>query len=157
MTSLRFVAISTAEAEAYRAGNPDANGHPPEHHVSDGSGNPCRHCLSDIAEGEPYLILSHRPFDDDQPYAEQGPIFLHAEDCPRYADEAEIPAMFRRRKRFLIRGYNADNRIIYGTGSVVETQNLKAEAKRLFDNNDVSYLHLRSGSYNCFQCRIERD
>jgi len=156
MTGIHFIAIPTAEAKAYRAGKPDANGQAPERHISDGSGNPCRHCLNDIAEGEPYLVLSHRPFDNTQPYAEQGPIFLHTEDCPRYADEAEVPAMFQKRERFLIRGYNADNRIVYGTGSVVETQNLEAEASRLFDNADVDYVHLRSGSNGCFQCRIDQ-
>ena len=50
----------------------------PERQVSDGSAVPCRHCLSDVAAGEPFLILAHRPFPEAQPYAETGPIFLRA-------------------------------------------------------------------------------
>jgi hypothetical protein len=156
MTSLRFVAMPSDMAEAYRAGEPDANGQTPERHISDGSGTPCRHCLTDVEEGEPYLILSYRPFEGTQPYAEQGPIFLHAETCPRYADETRAPEMFTRRERFLMRGYNSDDRIIYGSGSIVDTKDLDREASKLLDDANVNYVHLRSGSYNCFQCKIER-
>ena len=60
-------------------GGTDANGQKPERHVCSGGMMPCRHCLADIKAGEPYLILAHRPFPSAQPYAEQGPIFLHAE------------------------------------------------------------------------------
>ena len=77
---------------------------------------PCRHCLADIKAGEPYLILAHRPFPAAQPYAEQGPIFLHAESCPRHPDSEDAPRMFLEREAYLIRGYGADDRIVYGYG-----------------------------------------
>ena len=156
MPSLRFVAITTDHANAYRAGALDANGQTPERHISDGSGNPCRHCLDDIAGGEAFLIFAHRPFDTVQPYAEQGPIFLHANDCPRYAPEIQLPEMFKNRERFLMRGYTADDRILYGSGQIVASERLEVEASKLLADTQVSYIHLRSGSYNCFQCRIER-
>ena len=43
--TIRFTPIPTKTVRAYQAGGPDANGQAPEHHVSDGDGNPCRHCL----------------------------------------------------------------------------------------------------------------
>jgi len=155
-TALRFVAIDDATVEALRRGAPDANGQVPERQVSDGGGNPCRHCLEDIAAGEPMLVLAHRPFPAPQPYAELGPIFLHAEDCPRYRAEAGVPAMFGRREAILMRGYGSDDRIVYGSGKVIPTEEIAAMARRLFERPEIAYIHLRSASNNCFQCRIER-
>jgi len=155
-TRLRFVALDAATVEALRQGGPDANGQVPERQVSDGGGNPCRHCLEDIAEGAPMLVLAHRPFPAPQPYAEVGPIFVHAEDCPRYEATAGVPAMFLRREAILLRGYGADDRIVYGTGRVIPTEEIESRARHLFERPEIAYLHLRSASNNCFQCRIER-
>jgi hypothetical protein len=154
--NLRFVALGTALAHAWRGGTADANGQSPERMVSDGGGNPCRHCLDDIDEGHAMLVLAHRPFPAPQPYAELGPIFLHADDCPRYREMAGVPAMFRRREAILLRGYGADDRIVYGTGKVIATAEIESAARRLFERPEVAYIHLRSASNNCYQCRIER-
>jgi hypothetical protein len=156
MSHIRFIAMPTKDAESFWIGMPDANGQPPERHISDGSGNPCRHCLSDIAEGEPFLILAWRPFPAAQPYAETGPIFLHAESCIRHDEAGATPAMFAKRERFLIRGYDHDDRIVYGTGQIVPVAELESAATTLLERRDIAYLHLRSGGYNCYQCRIER-
>jgi hypothetical protein len=91
-----------------------------------------------------------------QPYAEAGPIFLHADACPRHDESPEAPAMFRTWERLLIRGYNAQNRIIYGTGQVVTPSQLTAAACQLFERSEVAYIHMRSATNNCYQCRIER-
>ncbi len=156
MTTLRFEAMPSDVVHAYQAGAPDANGQPPERHLSDGPGNPCRHCLTDVAPGEPMLVLAHRPFPAPQPYAEVGPIFLHAEACGRYDPAAGVPPMLRLRRQLLVRGYGADHRILYGTGQVIATADFEAEATALLERPEVAYLHLRSASNNCFQCRIER-
>ena len=91
MTALRFVSMPTIAARAFQAGAPDANGQPPERHVATEDGLPCRHCQQPISAGEPYLILAYRPFPAAQPYAELGPIFLHAEPCERHPDSATLP------------------------------------------------------------------
>ena len=156
MTELRFIALATETVRALQAGSPDANAQPPERDISDGSGVPCRHCLSDVAAGESFLILAHRPFPEAQPYAETGPIFLHAEPCERHGEGAEVPALFLSRAQALIRGYGKDDRIVYGTGQVVPSAEIGAVARDLLAAPEVAYLHLRSASNNCYQCRIER-
>jgi hypothetical protein len=156
-TTLRFVALDSDLAVAWRLGAPDANGQAPERQVSDGGGNPCRHCLEDIAEGAPMLVLAHRPFPAPQPYAELGAIFVHAEDCPRYRETGPVPSIFTRREAILMRGYGADDRIVYGTGKVIPTEEIEQRARHLFERPEVAYIHLRSASNNCFQCRIERE
>jgi hypothetical protein len=156
MTELKFLPIPTETARAYQSGGLDPNGQVPERHVSDGDGKPCRHCLANVARGEPYLILAHRPFPAPQPYAEQGPIFLHAEPCEAYGEPNAVPAMLLRSETMIIRGYGTDDRIKYGTGQVVATTALADKAAELLARDDVGYLHVRSARNNCFQCRIER-
>lgn len=154
---IRYEALPTDLVRALQAGAPDANGQAPERRISDGAGNPCRHCLTDIAAGEPMLVLALRPFPSAQPYAEQGPIFLHAEPCTRHDARAGMPAMFRERTFYLVRGYDRSDRIVYGSGGIVAPDALDSRAAELLSQDGIAYLHVRSGSYNCYQCRIERD
>ncbi len=156
MTEVCFFSMPSAEAEAYWAGGPDANGQKPEVHISQGGSVPCRHCQQDVAEGEPYLILAYRPFPEAQPYAETGPIFLHAEPCARYPESGRTPRMFLKRESYLLKGYGADDRIVYGTGQIVPSQNMAGVAAKIFERDDVRYVHVRSSLNNCFSCRIDR-
>ena len=154
---IRFEAMPTDEARAYQAGKPDANGQIPERHMSDGGGVPCRHCQQDVAKGEAYLILNYRPFPALQPYAESGPIFLHAEPCERFDAAGEPPPMFfANARRYLIKGYNAEDRIVYGTGKIVEPAGMPAAAEAILARDGVKYIHVRSALNNCYQCRIDR-
>ena len=156
MTSLKFMAMPTDIARTYQSGQPDAYGRVPERRVSDGDGVPCRHCLTDVAAGEDYLILAYRPFPDLQPYAETGPIFLHAAPCERHPEAGDTPDMFFKREHLLIRGYGQDDRILYGTGQVARSEDIAGIAASLLERSEIAYVHLRSASNNCFQCRIDR-
>jgi Protein of unknown function (DUF1203) len=151
---MRYVALSTDVVRAYQAGGLDANGQVPERKVSDGGGNPCRHCLQMIPEGAGMLVLAHRPFPAPQPYAEVGPIFLCADACEAGGGEA-LPEMLGS-PDYIVRGYGADDRIVYGTGSVVATEAIPARAGELFGDPRVTYVHVRSARNNCYQVRIDR-
>ena len=155
MSGIRIRPIPTEIVRALQAGGADANGQPAERVLSDDDANPCRHCLTEIPRGRPMLILAHRPFPEAQPYAEQGPIFLCGEPCEPWSGEGVAP-LFLRREHMIMRGYGADHRIVYGTGAVVETKRIEAEAERLLARPDIAYLHLRSSTNNCYQARIDR-
>lgn len=152
--TVRFSPISTAVVRAYQAGGVDANGQLPERQVSDGGGNPCRHCLQMIPAGAGMLVLAHRPFPAPQPYAEIGPIFLCADSCAA-GGGVGVPEMLAS-PDYIIRGYGADDRIVYGTGAVVPTARMIAEAQMRLDDPRVAYVHVRSARNNCYQCRIDR-
>lgn len=151
---IRFIPMPTETARALQAGQPDAYGLPPEHHIATGGGNPCRHCLRMIPEGAGMLILAHRPFPALQPYAETGPIFLCADPCEAGGGEA-LPEILAA-PDYILRGYGADDRIVYGTGAVVPTADIPAEAGARLADPRVAYVHVRSARNNCYQCRIER-
>ena len=57
---------------------------------------------------------------------------------------------------YILRGYSAEERIVYGTGAVVPTARIRAEAEARFADPRVAFLHIRSARNNCFQCRIDR-
>lgn len=151
---MRFVPIPTEVVRAYRSGAPDANGQLPERHISDGGGNPCRHCLAMIARGAGMLVLAHRPFPAPQPYAEIGPIFLCADACAA-GGGAELPEMLAS-PEYIVRGYGPDDRIVYGTGAVTPALQIMERAGTLLADPRVDYVHVRSARNNCFQVRIDR-
>ena len=154
--TIHFTPIPTPLVRAYQAGGPDANGQPPEKGISDGDGNPCRHCLGMIPKGAGMLILAHRPFPAPQPYAEMGPIFLCADACEAPQDSAEIPVMLAS-PDYILRGYGANDRIVYGTGGVVSVDQITTQAQAKLADPNVAYVHVRSARNNCFQVRIDRD
>lgn len=156
MSGVRFISMPTSEAEALWDGGKDAYGNTPDVKVSNGSGAPCRHCQEDVSAGEEFLILAHCPFPKKQPFAETGPIFVHAKPCTRYPENDVIPKMFLKREHFLLKGYCKDDKIVYGTGRIVKSPDMKAEAEDILKNPDVAYVHARSALNNCFTCRIER-
>jgi hypothetical protein len=152
---LNYIAMTTDQVQSLRTGAPDSYGQTAEVSVSDGDGNPCRHCLAEIALDQPMLILAHRPFATLQAYAETGPIFLCARECERHPDSTGIPELYRHRE-MLIRGYDRNERIVYGTGKAIDMRDIEAEAGRLFEHQAVEFIHVRSSTNNCYHFRIEQ-
>lgn len=151
-----FSALPTAVVDAYRTGGLDAFGNLPEHAVSDGHGNPCRHCLCNIPKGAGMLILAHKPFVGAHPYAEVGPIFLCATACP-LGGGANLPPILATSPDYLVKGYCAQDRIVYGTGAIVPAQYLSTRSTAILTYPDVAYLHIRSARNNCYLVRVDPD
>ena len=151
---LKFMPIPTESVRALQAGGVDSYGLLPERRVSDGGGNHCRHCLRMIPDGAGMLVLAHRPFGTVQPYAETGPIFLCADACEA-GGGAEVPEILAS-PDYIVRGYGADERIVYGTGGVVATGGIPGRAAELLADARVAFVHVRSARNNCFQLRVER-
>ncbi|WP_395517180.1 DUF1203 domain-containing protein [Pseudorhizobium flavum] len=149
-----FNAMPTAEAMTLWQGGSDAYGLLPETRTSDGAGYPCRHCLRNIGAGEDVLVLAYRPFATLQPYAETGPVFLHKIPCRRHDASEALPAILTS-PDYIVRGYDHDDRIVYGTGAVIATGAIPARAAEILARDDVAYVHVRSARNNCYQCRID--
>jgi len=152
---IEYTALPTDKTRALQLGRPDAYGNVPEHAVSDGQGNPCRHCLRQIPEGAEMLILAYRPFAALQPYAETGPIFLCATHCAR-GGGVQVPEMLSTSPDYLIKGYSVTDRIVYGTGTIVAQADMATRAREIFEDPGVAYIHVRSARNNCYQARIDR-
>ena len=150
-----FSALPTDVVDGYRAGGLDAFGNSPERAISDGVANPCRHCLCNIPKGATMLILAHKPFEGTHPYTEVGPIFLCEQSCKR-GGGTDLLEVLTTSPDYLIKGYSAQDRIVYGTGVVAPTEELETRFAAIFANQDVSYIHVRSARNNCYQARVDR-
>ncbi|WP_126975695.1 DUF1203 domain-containing protein [Frigidibacter oleivorans] len=153
--TLTILPLPTGLVRALRAGGPDAHGQPAERHVSDGPGNPCRHCLGFVPEGAPMLVCALRPFPAPQPYAETGPIFLCADDCAPWSGRG-LPPILTASPDYLLKGYRADWRIAYGTGGVVPAAEVRARAATLLSDPAIAFVDVRSARNNCYQLRLCR-
>ena len=154
---LKFVPISSEKVRDLQNGGLDFYGNLPIKLISDGGGIPCRHCLEDIAEGDGYLALAFGPFADQHAYAEVGPIFIHSKKCHAYSGKV-IPTSFLTREHYIMHAYSKRTKaIIYGSGKRITSDKVALEAHKLFENMDTDFIHLRSASYTCFSCRVERD
>lgn len=155
MSTLKFIPIPTEHARAIQRGELDSNGQMPERRAE--GGGPCRHCLKPIEPNEEMLIIGYRPFPKPQPYAEIGPIFLHASECTPYEDVSNLPPMFNQigDSLMIVRGYDHDNRIIYDAAAVITIDELAPCCEKLLSKSKVVYLHIRFAATNCYQFRVE--
>ncbi|MEM5472642.1 DUF1203 domain-containing protein [Hoeflea sp. AS60] len=153
---IKFEPMDKATAEHLRSGGADANGNAPERRISDGTGVPCRCCMQMVGKGEPYLIAAWRPFTATHAYAETGPVFLHADLCtPAPIEQDQLPA-FLQSPDYILRGYDADQRTIYGTGGVVKLSEIEARLEELLTSPGVEAVHIRSSRNNCYHCKAVR-
>ena len=154
MSQLVVRGISTDQVTRWRAGGVDAHGRPPIVHKAAGPVDPCRHCLGLIEIGDDELLLAYRPFEDPQPYAEVGPIFLHAGACRRY-ESVSLPGWFDFMDTALVRGYGFNHWIRYETGEALAGRELTRACERILADDTIAYVHVRS-KFGCFQCRVDR-
>ncbi len=152
---MHFNAIPTAAVHAFRAGAHDALNNPPERALSDGKGQPCRHCLRQVPAGAEMLVLAYKPFETTQAYSEVGPIFLCADDC-KAGDSNTLPPILQMSPEYLLKGYTSDERIVYGTGRITPQDEVTREIEKIFDQDGVEFVHIRSARNNCYLARVDR-
>lgn len=155
MKKIKIVSLPTDKVRQLQAGGIDANGLKPELLVE--GGGPCRHCLQPIELSEKKLLLSYRPFSSLNPYSETGPIFLHAKHCSAYEEMDVLPKMLLNwgDSPLIVRGYSQNERIQYGSSLVIPSEKLEKHCYQLLMHKDVAFLHVRAGSTNCYQFRVE--
>lgn len=154
--SAKYLALPTNHVRDIQNGGPDANGQPAEVRHADNFRVPCRHCFQDVEPGQPYLTLAYSPFSTRNPYTETGPLFIHADACEP-AQPSSTPPTLLQNENYVVRGYNADERIVYGSGTVTPKEEVNACVEKVFTNPEVAFIHIRSAEDTCFQCRVERD
>jgi len=114
---------------------------------------PCRHCLRITKPGEHLIVFAYQPFTSGGPYAEVGPVFVHAAPCEAYDHRDTFPEGFRTRI-LTMRGYNDQGTI--ETAELSEAGNPEATIERLFSNERVSFIHARNPAWGCYDFRIDR-
>jgi hypothetical protein len=154
MNKIRVVAISTELAEAVRKNANDPQFGFPVYTAEAGDCLPCRHCLNWIAEGtERAVLFTLDPFAGVEKLPLPGPVYIHADDCARYPENAGIPMKLMSSPRTL-NAYGRGRRLV--AQEYVDLTNAEATIERLFARPDVDYIHVRSTTAGCFTFQLER-
>src|ERR1044072_7581744 len=114
--------------------------------------SPCRHCLRWAQPGESVILFPYAAIPVGHPYSETGPIFVHADGCPRYSATNEYPADFRNGRVF--RAYDSNYNII--DAQVMKGNEPETMIDSLFQNPDTAFVDVRSVTRGCFTFRIQR-
>jgi len=138
--------------EARKTGASPGYGHPVHREVATGTG-PCRSCLGLFDIGaEDRLLLTYRPDSGDRTLGAPGPIFIHAEDCARYAGTTVPPGLTR--LPLLLEARTRDGRTLQS----VPARGEKADRviRTLLRDAHVDFVALRHGEAGCFIARADR-
>jgi hypothetical protein len=129
--------------------------------ISDGTGR----ALSDVClgngrcKGEPYLVAGWRPFSASaclrgnragvhctRMTAAPARFWIEAAPCPVFLESPD----------YILRGYDRDEKIVYGSGGVVPRGSIPDRIKALLCKPDIESVHIRSSRNNCYHCRVVR-
>jgi hypothetical protein len=152
--TLCFEPIPAAELDRIRAAGHDEAGNPLAVQVDAEGGDPLRCCLRETRPGEQVLLIAYTPPGTAGPYAERGPVFVHADRCGGYATPHQYPPELSHRQQ-VVRAYGHDGRIADG---VLAGDGRQAEAviRDLLARPDIAQVHLRNVGYGCYNYAVRR-
>lgn len=119
---------------------------------SAGGGEPLRCCLRLAPSGDEIVLISYQPSAQGGPYAEIGPVFVHADDCGGPVS-GDFPADYLERKAVL-RPYDADGQMLDGV--LVEPGEATSWLAKLFDDPQVALVHHRNVIAGCWNFTVTR-
>jgi Protein of unknown function (DUF1203) len=121
--------------------------------VDEFPGFPCRVSLQDAQMGEEVILLPYKHHKTNSPYQAKGPIFVRKNANTATLKINEIPLMLNHRLLSL-RGYDKNG--IMKAASVIEGKNVSNEIFKIFENNEVGYIHIHNAKPGCYNCLVER-
>jgi hypothetical protein len=156
ITGGRFVvaAIPAHDLTRIRAVGTDDFGNRLSPTVDQAGGSPLRCCLRDARPGERIVLISYRPFPWLGPYAEVGPVFVHAEVCDGYDQPYRYPEGFAHRRQ-LLRAYDHCHRICDGL-AVKDGSQAQRVLSWLLSRPEVDFVHSRNVEWGCYMFTVRR-
>jgi hypothetical protein len=153
--AFRVDAIPAGDLDRIRANGVDDFGNPLEPRlVRESGGTPLRCCLREADAGERVVLIAYRPAAVGGPYAEVGPVFVHAERCDGYAETGRYPQGFRHRQQ-LLRAYDARGRQVENV--IADGVRAELAITDLLRRPDVAFVHSRNVLAGCYMFAITRD
>jgi hypothetical protein len=154
MLPIRFVAIPTLIAEEARSSlRAPVYGFPAHAELATDAA-PCRHCLRTFVVGEDRRILFiYDRFAGVESLPQPGPVYIHADACTRYAEDAGFPEELRGSPR-TVEAYANGRRLV--AQEYVADGEFEPVIERLLAHPNVDYLLANSTTAGCFTFRVER-
>jgi hypothetical protein len=160
-TAFRVHAIPSRALTEIRLAGHDRFGNELTPVVDEEGGSPLRCCLRRSAPGETMYLIAYRPFSRPGPYAEAGPVFVHASVCAGYGESGAYPAGYRDWPAMVFRPYrhhavlNCDaiayDAIQLGGGATAESL-----ISSIFADPTINFIHTRNVHAGCFMFSITR-
>lgn len=116
-------------------------------------GFPCRISLEDAAIGDELLLLPYWHHRVDSPYQALGPIYIRFGATQAFPAPGVVPDYVTRRV-ISIRAYDQQNMMI--AADVSPGMDVAQRIEQLFDDADISYIHLHNAKQGCFSCLANR-
>ncbi|WP_063798022.1 DUF1203 domain-containing protein [Streptomyces sp. 150FB] len=146
----------------------DDAGQPLAAFTADEDGSPLRCCLRPVEVGDRIALVSYAPLRRwaaetgaaPGAYDEQGPVFIHAEECGGVAAADGGGYPFDRAGALrTVRRYSADGHIL--GGRLLEIPDPAEEAfdavfEEAFADPEVALVHVRAVEYGCFLFEVRR-
>jgi hypothetical protein len=152
--TLIYEAIPAPELARIRAAGRDEAGNPLVVRTAAEGGSPLRCCLREIRPGERVLLIAYTPPGTAGPYAERGPVFIHAEPCAGHPTPREYPPELSHRRQ-VVRAYDRDGRIADGV-LVDDGRHAVSVIHELLDRPEIEVVHLRNVGYGCYNFAVRR-
>jgi len=154
MLPIRIVAIPTEVADQVRASlHAPVYGFPAHTELATDAA-PCRHCLRAFIVGKDRRILfTYDRFAGIESLPQPGPIYVHAESCARYSEDAGFPEELRGSPRTL-EAYARGRRLL--AEEYVADGKFEPIVEQLFAQPEVDYVQVNSTTAGCFTFRVER-
>lgn len=154
--AFRISAIPPQDLDRIRAAGKDDFGNPLEVSVDEQGGSPLRCCLRPAAPGDRLMLIAYQPFNRPGPYAEVGPIFVHAERCAGYIEPSQYPSGYRDWDPMIFRPYHYDGRMAYPALTMVEGPEAEQAIETIFADPAIEMIHSRNVYAGCYMFAIHR-
>jgi Protein of unknown function (DUF1203) len=154
MTTISVVAIPTEIANSVRSTMRAPVYGFPAHAELATDGAPCRHCLRTFKTGvDRRILFTYDRFAGIEVLPQPGPVYIHADECPRYSGDAGFPEELRGSPRTL-EAYARGRRVV--AQEYVADGRFEPVIERLLARPEVDYIQVNSTTAGCYTFRIER-
>jgi hypothetical protein len=121
--------------------------------VDEKPGYPCRVSLEDAEIGEEVILVPFEFHDTKSPYQAKGPIFIRKGVPTKKLDINEIPKILHHRL-LSFRGYDKSG---FMKSAITEEGNKTKEIiEKIFENEQIDYIHVHNSSPGCYNCKVVR-
>lgn len=145
----------------------DDAGRPCVPYTATEGGDPLRCCLRGAEPGERIALVSYAPlrrwaaetWARPGAYDEQGPVFIHAEECGGPAADPDGYPFARAGALRTVRRYDADGHIVGGRLLEIPgdpSQGFDGAFTEAFTDPEVALVHVRAVEYGCFHFEVRR-
>ncbi len=121
--------------------------------VDENPGFPCRVSLEDAEIGEEVILISYKFHNTKSPYQAKGPIFVRRNIKTKKLSKNEIPKMLNHRL-LSFRGYDKNG--IMKSAITKQGDKTKEIIEKIFDNDEIEYIHIHNSSPGCYNCEVKR-